>query len=145
MPTTQPTPEQAQAFMARTTDTPVAMVNLLKFKEKATYAADTPEAAENLTGQEAYARYGDAVAKLLADIGAKALFAGPAHGMLIGDGDWDMVAIVEYPNRALMLSMGTSEAYQKIHYHRDAGLAHQLLIDTTSLPMSETWPAGTQS
>jgi len=135
MTATQPTPDQAQAFMARGTDAPVSMVNLLKFKDKATYEADRPEAAKNLTGQEAYARYGAEVAKILAKLGAKTLFAGPAHGMLIGDGDWDMVAIVEYPNRAVMLGMGTSAEYQAIHYHREAGLAHQLLIDTTKLPL----------
>lgn len=135
MTATQPTPDQAGAFMARAGDTPVSMVNLLKFKEKATYEAGTPEAGENLTGREAYARYGAEVAKILAKLGAKTLFAGPAHGMLIGEGDWDMVAIVEYPNRAVMLGMGTSEDYQKIHYHREAGLAHQLLIDTTRLPL----------
>lgn len=135
MTATQPTPEQAQAFMARGTDEPVAMVNLLKFKDKATYEADRPEASEGLTGQEAYARYGAEVSKILADIGAKPIFAGPAHGMLIGDGEWDMVAIVEYPNRAVMIGMGTSEAYQAIHYHREAGLAHQLLVDTTRLPI----------
>ncbi len=130
-----PTPEQASAYTARGSDGPVAMVNLLKFKDKATYAADRPEAAETLTGQEAYARYGAEVSKILAELGAKTVFAGPAHGMLIGEGDWDMVVIVEYPNRAVMLGMGTSDAYQAIHYHREAGLAHQLLIDTTRLPI----------
>ena len=133
MTATAPTQEQAQAFLARGGDEPVSMVNLLKFKAKATYAADRPEAAENLTGQEAYARYGAEVAKILAKIGAKSLFAGPAHGMMIGVGDWDMVAIVEYPNRAVMLGMTTSEDYQAIHYHREAGLDHQLLIDTTRI------------
>jgi len=135
MTATQPTPEQAQAFMAREADTPVSMVNLLKFKDKATYDPARPEAAENLTGQEAYARYSAEVSKILAKLGAKTLFAGPAHGMLIGEGDWDTVAIVEYPSRAVMLGMGTSEDYQAIHYHREAGLAHQLLIDTTKLPL----------
>ena len=133
MTTIQPTPEQVQAFLGRPNDTPMAMVNLLKFKETATYEAGTPEAAENLTGWEAYQRYGAAVTPLLDDIGAKTLYAGPTNGMMIGEGDWDMVAIVEYPNRALMMQMGTSEAYQALHYHRAAGLAHQLLIDTTKI------------
>jgi uncharacterized protein (DUF1330 family) len=137
MTATQPTPDQVQAFLARGADAPVAMVNLLKFKDKATYEADRQEAGENLTGQEAYTRYGAAVSKILAKIGAKTLFAGPAHGMMIGTGDWDMVAIVEYPSRAVMVGMGTSEDYQAIHYHREAGLAHQLLIDTTSLPLPD--------
>ncbi|MEO9970143.1 MAG: DUF1330 domain-containing protein [Hyphomonadaceae bacterium] len=133
MTTIQPTPEQAQAFFGRDQDSPICMINLLKFKDKATYEADRAEAAENLTGREAYMRYGAAVGGLLADIGATPTFAGSINDMMIGEGDWDMVAIVEYPSRASMMQMGTSEAYQAIHYHRDAGLAHQLLIDTTKV------------
>lgn len=129
----EPTTEQAQAFLGRDSETPVSMVNLLKFKDKATYDAGTPEAAENLTGQEAYMRYGAAVAPLLEAIGAKTLFAGPSNGMMIGEGDWDVVAIVEYKNRQTMMQMGTSEAYRAIYYHREAGLDHQLLIDTSRL------------
>lgn len=130
-----PAQDQVQAFLARPGNAPVAMLNLLKFKDKATYEADSPEAGENLSGQEAYARYGAAVTPILADLGAKTLFAGPVHGLLIGEGDWDMAAIVEYPNRTVMIGMGTSQAYQAIHYHRAAGLAHQLLIDTTKLAL----------
>ena len=137
MTTIQPTPEQAQAFMGRDQDTSVCMVNLLKFKDKATYEADRSEASDNLSGWEAYQRYGAAVSSLLNDIGAKTLYAGPVNDMMIGEGDWDMVAIVEYKNRASMMAMGTSEAYQALHYHREAGLAHQLLIDTTSLPIPD--------
>ena len=137
MTTITPTPEQAQALMGRDQDTPVCMVNLLKFKDKATYEADRAEAGENLSGWDAYTRYGAAVAGLLGGIGAKTLYAGPINDMMIGEGDWDMVAIVEYKNRASMMAMGTSAEYQAIHYHREAGLAHQLLIDTTSLPLPD--------
>ncbi|MEL7129044.1 MAG: DUF1330 domain-containing protein [Pseudomonadota bacterium] len=131
----QPTPEQAQAFLSRDQDQPIVMVNLLKFKEKATYAPDRPEAAENLSGAEAYQRYGIAVQKILADIGARPLFAGTAPHYMIGGGhDWDMVALVRYPSRATMMAMGTSDAYQAIHYHREAGLAFQDLIEVTAVP-----------
>lgn len=133
MPATAPSPEQIAAFAARDQDAPVAMINLLKFKDKATYPDDKPEAAEGLTGAEAYARYGAEVQKIFGSIGAKPLFAGAAPAMMIGEGDWDMTAIVLYPSRTAMITMTTSAEYQAIHYHRDAGLDHQVLIDTTSL------------
>jgi len=133
MTTIDTTPEQGQAFLSRDADAPVAMLNLLKFKDKATYEADRSEAGENLTGQEAYARYGVEVGKILEKMGAKVVYAGPINGMLIGEGDWDMVAIVQYPNRPTMASLDSREDYAAIHYHRAAGLAHQLLIDTTQL------------
>ena len=131
MTASQPTKEQIEELLKADQTVPVAMVNLLKFKDKATYAEGTPEASENLTGAEAYARYGAGVVKVLANIGAKSIFFGPVEGYVIGGGEeWDSVAIVIYPTRTAFLNMTQSEAYQAIHYHRDAGLEHQQLIAT---------------
>ena len=133
MKATQPTPEQAAGFLARDQDASIVMVNLLKFKDKATYAGGTPEHAQGLSGAEAYMRYSVEVTKILADIGAQPLFGGTLPRFMIGAGDWDMVALVRYPSRAAMIGMTQSPAYQAIHYHRDAGLDHQHLIEVTEL------------
>lgn len=137
MPAIAPTAEQTGAFLTRDQDAPVAMINLLKFKDKATYPESMPEAAENLSGMEAYMRYGIEVAKILDRIGAKRIFAGAAPTMMIGEGDWDLTAIILYPSRAAMIGMTTSAEYEAIHHHREAGLSHQVLIDTVNLPVSE--------
>ena len=42
---------------------------------------------------------------------------------------WDDIVIVQYPNKAAMLEMFSSEEYQEIHVHRAAGLAGQLNIE----------------
>ena len=128
----EPNADQLADIASANMDEPVAMVNLLKFKDKATYASDTPEAKENLSGAEAYMRYGFGVYKVLESIGAKPLFSGPASRYVIGAGDdWDAAAVVWYPSRKVFLEMTASEDYQAIHYHREAGLAHQVLIETT--------------
>jgi len=131
MAATQPTAAQVQAFLTADMDEPVGMVNLLKFKPLATYADDAPEAAKGLTGQQAYGLYGVGVYEVLKRIGAKPLYSAPAQRFMIGEGDWDAVAIVWYPSRRVFLEMPQREDYQAIHYHRDAGLAHQQLIETT--------------
>ncbi len=134
MTATQPTDAQLAAFAARDQEgEPVVMVNLLKFKEKAEYAEGTPEHGEDVPGMVAYARYGVEVNKILLSIGAEPLFTGAAPIHMIGEGDWDMAALVRYPSRKTFLEMTTSEAYQAIHYHREAGLAHQELIETLPL------------
>lgn len=46
-----------------------------------------------------------------------------------GELDRNMVSIVEYPSVAAFMNMGISGQYQKIHVHREAGLAHQLLVE----------------
>lgn len=123
-----PTPEQIKAFLSESAeDKPVFMLNLLKFKEKATY-----KDGEEVSGAEAYGRYAKAFGQMLKDLnieGAETVFGGNMRQTLIGQGDWDAVAIVRYPNAETMFNTVSSDAYRKIHYHRKAGLEGQLLIN----------------
>lgn len=124
-----PSPEQAKAFFGGAEDGPMCMVNLLKFKDKATYAdGSEPE----LSGREAYLRYGAGVQACIAAVGGTARFTGLVTDLMLGEVEelWDMVAIAEYPSRAAMLQMVQSPEYQAITRHRDAGLAGQLNIRT---------------
>jgi len=111
-------------------DGPIVMVNLLKFRAKATYA-DGRDA--DLSGREAYARYGQGVAPLIAKHGGRLIFSGPVTFLALGvvEEMWDQVSLVEYPRRASLFAMASSDAYQAIAHHRDAGLQGQLNIETT--------------
>jgi uncharacterized protein (DUF1330 family) len=124
-----PKPEQAMAFFGADDGQPICMVNLLKFKDKATYADGSEP---DLPGREAYARYAGGVQACLAAVGGKVRFSGAVTGLLIGEVEelWDMVAIAEYPSRRAMLAMVQSPEYQAITRHREAGLAGQLNICT---------------
>jgi len=105
----QPTPAQIQAFMALPQDTPVVMVNLLKIKDAAEYG-----------------KYGVEVGKILEKLGAEMLFSAQCQATLIGGAEWDVVALVRYPNSGALLKMAQSPEYQAIHGHRDAGLHGQM-------------------
>ena len=122
-----PTPEQIKAFLASNEDgKPVYMLNLLKFKEKATYKDD-----ENVSGRTAYSRYAKALSQMVeGQAGFGAIFGGNAQAWMIGqgEGEWDAVAIFTYPDATTMFETVSSDAYRKIHKHRRAGLAGQLLI-----------------
>jgi uncharacterized protein (DUF1330 family) len=126
-----PSPDQAKAFFSGEEDGPMCMVNLLKFKEKATYADGSEP---DLSGRDAYLRYGMGVQACLAAVGGTARFTGFVTDLMLGEVEelWDMVAIAEYPSRAAMLQMVQSPEYQAITKHRDAGLAGQLNIRTKS-------------
>ena len=131
-----PSPEQAKAFFDGEEDGPMCMVNLLKFKEKAEYAdGSEPE----LSGRDAYLRYGAAVQLCLASVGGKGRFSGTVTDLMLGEVEelWDMIAIAEYPSRLAMLQMVQSPEYQAITKHRDAGLAGQLNIRTKALGAQE--------
>lgn len=127
-----PGPEQVAAFFGGAEDGPFVMVNLLKFKNKAEY----PDGSDaELSGREAYARYGAAVRGCLESVGGSAVFAGAVTELMLGEADelWDMVALAQYPSRAAMMAMVQSPAYQAIEKHRIAGLAGQLNIRTKVL------------
>jgi uncharacterized protein (DUF1330 family) len=107
-----PAPGQLAAFLALPDDSPIVMVNLLKFKPG--------------NGQAEYAKYSAGIQPILEKLGAKILFAGKAQFCLIGNADWDMVALVQYPRKKALLQMSTSPEYRAIHHHREAGLQGQI-------------------
>ena len=127
----QPTGDQVRAFRDRQTGEPIAMLNLLKFRDRAVYEDGR---ATDLTGREAYALYGGAFAEIMGPQGVKILYSGEIRGLLIGQGDdlWDAVALIEYPSTQVMLDMLKNEEYQQAQQHRAAGLEGQLLIECGS-------------
>jgi len=130
MPAFHPTKDQFRALRDDPHEGPIIMVNLLKFHEMAQYPDDAPEAAENLTGEAAYARYEAGLGDFIAACGGEMVYTGKAVRFYIGEGEWDRVLIVRYPSRAAFVAMVTNPDYQIPHRHREAGLKHQDLIET---------------
>ncbi len=122
---TTPPPEVVQDFFTAKEDGPFIMLNLLKFKEKAEYE-DGSDA--DISGAEAYARYGAVATQCIMEVGGKPRTAGAITGLLLGEVEemWDMVALVEYPSLEAFRNMLSSEKYQAAVFHREAGLAGQL-------------------
>jgi uncharacterized protein (DUF1330 family) len=86
----------------------------------------------DLTGAEAYARYGEEVRKLVEGLGGRVRYSGEVTGLLLGQVEelWDMVALAEYPSLAAFRAMAMSPEMHAIEHHRNAGLAGQLNIRT---------------
>ena len=120
----RPNPQQFQQLAAdgETQTGPVVMLNLLKFKERAD--------GGDVSGQQSYNRYGTNVKVLVEKLGGRILWHGRADQTLIGDGDWDAIALVEYPSRKAFLEMAMSQEMGEIH-HDQAGLADTVLIACT--------------
>ena len=125
-----PNETQLKEFNDQAEDQPIFMVNLLKFKQKAEY----PDKREtNLTGEEAYAIYGQEVKEHLAKVGGKPIFGGNVERLMLGEVEdlWDTIAIAMYPSRKAMLEMIMDPDYIKSAQHRAAGLEGQLNIETS--------------
>lgn len=124
-----PNDKQMKEFTEGDIDTPIYMVNLLKFKNKATYEDGRKT---NLSGEEAYAIYGLEVMEHLKKIGGESIFSGVVNRLMLGEVEelWDWIAVVRYPSRKAMLEMITNPDYLESEKHRSAGLEGQLNIET---------------
>ena len=127
-----PERQQFDAFKALPRDEPVAMLNLLRFREKAAY-----EDGREATGAEAYAAYGRESAPVFRRVGGEILWRGRPDVMLIGPADkqWDLVFIARYPTAAAFLEMVTDPAYREAVKHRQAAVLDSRLIRTDELPL----------
>ena len=126
-----PTETQLQEFFEPEAKSPIYMVNLLKFYERAKYEDGRQS---ELTGREAYGLYARAVAELITQVGGQVGFSGEVSRLMLGEVEslWDEVAIAMYPSRAAMMEMIQLPEYAEINIHRTAGLAGQLNIETVA-------------
>ncbi|WP_439817498.1 DUF1330 domain-containing protein [Zavarzinia sp. CC-PAN008] len=127
-------PERSQfnAFKDMDRDQPVEMINLVAFRARADYPADHPCAGLNLTGAEAYARYGAESGPVFERVGGTVLWTGTPQLVLIGPTDeaWDTAFVARYPRAAAFLEMVTDPVYRQAVIHRQAAVRTSRLIRT---------------
>jgi uncharacterized protein (DUF1330 family) len=102
-------------------NTPLVMLNILRFKTKTT---------TNETGQEAYARYFKNAAKFVKNVEAKLIWKGEVNTTVIGNSELQphIVFLVEYPSVKNFFAMITNPEYQKIASDRTLALEYGGLI-----------------
>jgi uncharacterized protein (DUF1330 family) len=116
-----PTKEQLQALLADPAETPVVMLNLLRFKPG---------------GEAAYRRYATAMRSLVEGRGGRFLWSGRVTAQVLGSGgDFEVAALVEYPSRKVFVEIATSPEVATIGVHRAEGLEGQWLLATTAEPV----------
>lgn len=111
-------------------NTPVFMLNLLKFRDQADYGANAGGFSP-CTGREAYfERYAPVASAHVAELGGEVVWAGEAQAMLIAppDEDWDTTLLVRYPDRDAFLALTAIPEYQDVVVHRTAALVDSRLI-----------------
>jgi uncharacterized protein (DUF1330 family) len=125
-----PTSAQMEKMASTGPDGPVVMVNLLKYRDRAAYEPHRAEAKEELSGREAYLRYGATASRCVAERGGAIVWMGSQAFVLIGgpEQDWDDVVCVKYPSRRIFLDMISSPEYLAVAYHRDAALERTALL-----------------
>ena len=128
-PSIDPSADQVRALRDAGPDGPVVMLNLLKFRERANYPADSSHAP--CSGAQAYRRYQTAFVETVGDVScAEVVWEGQVDMPFIGDTtqDWDKCLLVRYPSRQHFLSMMANAAYRDALVHRYAGLERTILL-----------------
>ena len=123
----------AEAILEQLPDgQPMAIINLLLFKEWAEYPPGTIE--EKLSGQKAYEHYSELSIPFVNEVGGIPMWRGVVGANLIGpeDEQWDEVLIMQYPSRGAFQRMIANSDYQKIVFHRTAAVKDSRLYAATS-------------
>ncbi len=112
-----PTQEQIQDLLQSGHEGPIAMVNLLTFKDK-----------------KSYLRYTAGVEEIGGEFGLKLLFWGDVVSTVIGENvEFQTILIMEYPSLQAFMEFASSKKYDAIKKYRIEGLESQFLIATKQL------------
>ncbi len=122
-----PEPRQIQELMTGPEDSPVVMLNLLSFKDRA------DGGNEGLSGEESYRKYAQKMREFVESKGGRFIWAGRVDSVVIGesDADFHVVGLVEYPSRKAFVEIASSAHVREIGQDREKGLAGQWLIAMT--------------
>jgi len=121
------TPAQLKQVLADTPkDQPVVMLNLLRFRDRASYDDNSGERS----GREAYELYIQEAAACVSAVGAEVIWSGHSVGSLIAppEESWDQVLLVRYPSIDAFMAMIESSEYKGVVKHRTAALSDSRLV-----------------
>ncbi len=127
---------EAVAAHPHAADQPVVMLNLNRYHDRAQYPPGTTDIDTDVSGREAYLRYGVVAYAAIQSVGGEILWATDAAETVIGcehDG-YDEVLAVWYPSRAAFLGLAAFPGYMEAHAHREAAIEQATLIATRGEP-----------
>lgn len=125
----EPRPEQLAELAAHRPDGPIVALNLNRYRERAAYPPGTPDA--DVSGREAYLRYGIVALQAILSVGGRILWATEGRNVAIGTADdhYDEVVAVWYPSRAAFLRLEELPGYREaFELHRRASIERAVLL-----------------
>lgn len=126
-PVIDPNPETLPAILASLPDdTPIVMLNLLRYRETARYK----DGEADYSGREAYQKYSEVAFGKVQGVGGEMVWKGRAlAGVIAPEGEkWDSVLLVRYPSKQAFASMLADPEYRQATKHRTAALEEARLI-----------------
>lgn len=136
--------EELAAAVAHDPGGPFVMLNLNRYRERARYTGAPPGGAPpDVTGREAYARYGAVALGVIGRLGAQIVWSTSTGASFVGEPEerYDEVIAVRYPSLKAFYELVSDPAILEASTHREAGLERALVIRcevTGGLPSSQT-------
>ena len=126
-PVIDPNPATLPAILDSLPDnTPIVMLNLLRFRETARYK----DGEADYSGREAYQKYSEVAFGKVQGVGGEMVWKGRAlAGVIAPEGEhWDSVLLVRYPSKQAFASMLADPEYREATRHRTAALEEARLV-----------------
>lgn len=134
----EPTQDSGRALFMRNIAGPVVMLNLLRLRQVADYAA-TPQLApaSPISGAAAFQLYIEHTLPHLRASGGELLFLGDGGAFLIGPPDerWDIAMLVRQSGVAAFMAFAGNEAYLAGIGHRTAAIEDSRLLPLVQTPL----------
>ncbi len=125
-----PTRAAFDLFKALPRDTPINMLNLIRYRDIAAYPDGHDHAGKGWTGARAYEEYGATSAAIFERLGGRIVWRGRFETVLTGPAEehWDAAFIAAYPNAGAFLAMVTDPDYKLAVVNRQAAVATSRLV-----------------
>ena len=125
-----PTRAAFDLFKSLPRDTPINMLNLIRYRDIAAYPEGHDHAGKGWTGARAYEEYGTTSAPIFERLGGQIVWRGRFETVLTGPADeqWDAAFIAAYPNAGAFLAMVTDPDYKLAVVNRQAAVATSRLV-----------------
>jgi uncharacterized protein (DUF1330 family) len=118
-----PTRKQWQGLINGDMSQPLTVVNFFKLRE----IADSTLIQENMTGEQAFAKYAETSVPKVAEVGGHFVLRGVVESGFIGEDleNWHIIAIGQYPRRENFLELLSDQDYKKAFKYRQAAVENQ--------------------
>ncbi|WP_435200755.1 DUF1330 domain-containing protein [Janibacter sp. GS2] len=125
-----PSRDAFEQFKSLPRDEPIQMLNLVRYRDTASYPADHENAGKGWSGADAYREYGRTSGPVLQRVGGHIIWRGRPQVTLTGPSEerWDAGFIAEYPSAAAFFEMITDEDYKAAVINRTAAVADSRLV-----------------
>lgn len=134
----KPSEDAGRHFVQRGIEGSVIMLNLLRLRSIADYAANPEMApATPISGAEAFDRYIRHTLPFLRDSGGEVMLLAAGGRLLIGPEDerWDIAMLIRQSSVASFLSFARNHAYLAGLAHRTAAIENSRLLPLVELPL----------